>query len=42
VIGDAGFRGPELRERFDCFLGTNKESTARKFRVFGANFLAHK
>lgn len=38
----AGFRNPELRETFDSFLGTNKESTARKFGVLGANFIAYK
>lgn len=38
----AGFRNPELREKFDAFHGTNKEATARKFGVLGANFIAHK
>jgi hypothetical protein len=42
VIAAAGFRKPELREKFDAFLGTNKESTARKFNVLGANFIAYK
>lgn len=38
----AGFRTVEARETFDSFLGTNKEKTARKFGVLGANFLAYK
>jgi hypothetical protein len=38
----AGFRDAELRETFDSFLGTSKESTARKFEVLGANFIARK
>jgi len=42
VISDAGFRDPEMRDRFDSFLGTNKQSTARKFGVYGANFFALK
>jgi hypothetical protein len=39
---EAGFRNPEARDRFDSFLGTSKQSTARKFGVYGANFLAYK
>jgi hypothetical protein len=39
---DAGFERARLCDRFDSFLGTNKEGTARKFGVFGANFLACK
>jgi hypothetical protein len=38
----AGFHNPELRETFDAFRGTSKESTARKFGVLGANFIAFK
>jgi hypothetical protein len=36
----AGFHDPELRGTFDSFRGTSKESTARKFGVLGANFIA--
>ena len=39
---DAGFKRAEMRDQFDSFLGTNKQGTARKFGVFGANFLAYK
>lgn len=38
----AGFRKPSLHQQFDTFLGTNKEGTARKFAVVGANFTAQK
>jgi len=31
-----------ITARFDCFLGTSKEATARKFGVRGANILARK
>ena len=41
-MADAGFRSPVLRDTFDSFLGTNKQATARKFGVFGANVLAFK
>jgi hypothetical protein len=33
----AGFRDVRVTDRFDCFQGTSKESTARKFGVMGAN-----
>jgi hypothetical protein len=42
VIRQAGFRGVEVRERFDTFRGTTKETTARKYKVEGANVLAYK
>lgn len=38
----AGFGDPTVHQRFDSFLGTNKEPTARKFAVVGANFSARK
>jgi hypothetical protein len=41
-MAEAGFRSAESRDIFDSFLGTNKESTARKFGVLGANFIAYK
>jgi len=42
VITEAGFRDVALRDSFDSFLGTNKESTARKFGVMGTNVMAYK
>jgi hypothetical protein len=32
----------ELRERFDCFAGTTKERTARKYGVMGVNVYGRK
>lgn len=42
MIEQAGFHEAKVVEKFDPFLGTNKESTARKYGVDGVNFLAHK
>lgn len=42
MIREAGFRDVALRDLFDSFLGTNKETTARKFAVMGTNLLAFK
>ncbi|HEU0201515.1 MAG TPA: hypothetical protein VFR86_13910 [Burkholderiaceae bacterium] len=42
VITEAGFRDVALRDRFDSFLGTNKEATARKFGVMGVNVSAYR
>lgn len=42
VLGQAGFRPVEIREQFDCFQGTSKERTARKYGVVGVNVLAVK
>jgi hypothetical protein len=42
VIEHAGFREAKVAEKFDPFLGTNKEKTARKYGVDGVNFLAYK
>ena len=42
MIEQAGFREAKVVEKFDPFLGTNKEKTARKFGVDGVNFLACK
>ena len=36
----AGFTDVAITQRYDCFAGTTKESTARKFRVVGANLSA--
>jgi hypothetical protein len=32
-----GFRDVRITHRYDCFRGTSKESTARKFGVMGVN-----
>ena len=42
MIEQAGFREAKVVEKFDPFLGTNKENIARKFGVDGVNFLAYK
>ena len=42
MIEQAGFRDAKVVEKFDPFLGTAKEKTARKYGVDGVNFLAHK
>ncbi len=42
MIEQAGFRNAKLVEKFDPFLGTSKESTARNYGVDGVNFLAYK
>ena len=38
----AGFAAVEMREHFDCFRGTTKERTARKYGVAGVNVYARK
>lgn len=42
VLGQVGFRGVEVRERFDSFHGTSKERIARKYGVMGVNVIARK
>jgi len=42
VLGQVGFRGVEIRERFDTFRGTSKERIARKYGVVGVNVYAQK
>jgi hypothetical protein len=37
-----GFERVSIRERFDCFRGTTKERTARKYGVVGVNVFAAK
>jgi hypothetical protein len=37
-----GFSDVRVVSRFDCFKGTSKEATARKFGVRGINVLARK
>jgi len=36
----AGFRDVEITHRYDCFAGTAKERTARKYGVVGVNLSA--
>jgi hypothetical protein len=40
VFAAAGFTHPAITNRYDCFAGTTKESTARRYQVVGANFSA--
>ena len=42
MIEQAGFREAKVIEKFDPFLGTSKEKTARRYGVAGVNFLAYK
>ena len=42
ILTHTGFRKVTIRERFDPFRGTSKESTARKFGVIGVNVFAAK
>jgi hypothetical protein len=39
-LNQTGFRDVAIRERFDCFRGTSKEGTARKYGVIGVNVYA--
>lgn len=39
---DLGFQDVRVTARFDCFRGTKKENTARKYGVRGANVFARK
>jgi hypothetical protein len=36
----AGFADVTITHRFDCFAGTSKESTARRYGVHGVNLSA--
>jgi len=38
----AGFIEARITARFDCFAGTKKEGTARKYGVKGVNVIARK
>jgi hypothetical protein len=42
VLTAAGFVDVAITERFDCFRGTSKEKTARKYGVLGMNIYARK
>ena len=40
VFQSAGFTSVAITHRFDCFVGTTKERTARKYGVMGVNVSA--
>ena len=42
VFAAAGFKDVRITERFDCFVGTTKERTARRYGVIGVNLSAKK
>jgi hypothetical protein len=42
VLAQAGFTDIAFGTRFDCFAGTAKERTARKYGVVGVNISAVK
>jgi hypothetical protein len=42
LLRDLGFEDVRVTARFDCFRGTKKENTARKYGVRGANVFARK
>lgn len=40
IFTAAGFTGVALTHRYDCFAGTSKERTARRYGVVGVNLSA--
>jgi hypothetical protein len=40
VFQSAGFEKVAITERFECFVGTTKERTARRYGVVGVNLSA--
>jgi hypothetical protein len=42
VFATAGFNDVRITHRFDCFIGTTKERTARRYGVIGVNVSARK
>ena len=42
LLAAIGFEEVAIREQFDCFRGTTKERTARKYGVKGVNVYARK
>ena len=42
MLKTTGFDPVEVREQFDCFRGSSKERTARKYGVMGMNVYARK
>jgi hypothetical protein len=41
-LWDLGFEEVHVTAQFDCFHGTKKENTARRYGVHGANVFARK
>jgi len=41
-LTELGFEDVRVTARFDCFRGTTKENTARRYGVHGANVFARK
>jgi len=41
-LRELGFEEVRVKARFDCFRGTTKERTARRYGVHGANVFARK
>jgi len=42
ALTTAGFVDVAIKTRFDCFRGTSKENTARKYGVLGMNIYARR
>jgi hypothetical protein len=42
VLTETGFAEVTITHRFDCFQGTSKEGTARKYGVIGVNVFARR
>jgi hypothetical protein len=40
VFSAAGFRDVVITHRYDCFVGTTKERTAKRYGVIGVNVSA--
>jgi hypothetical protein len=40
LFGTAGFHDVVVTHRYDCFAGTTKERTARRYGVVGVNLSA--
>ena len=40
VFRAAGFQAVTITHRYDCFVGTTKEPTAKKYGVIGVNVSA--
>ncbi len=40
LFTDAGFINVSITQRFECFAGTTKERTARRYGVVGVNLSA--
>ena len=40
LFQSAGFAQVHIAQRFDCFAGTSKERTARRYGVMGVNLSA--